>query len=114
MNRAALRDRILAGLEEVERLAAKSRALGTSSFYPLDVTFWAYRDTLEQLPDVTDEERIRFLERMEEVLDLADEEPIEANQMDRYRRRAVNLAQLEGNFPLSQQMADAMRLGANR
>lgn len=105
-----LRGRILDGLEEVERLAGRSRALGTASFYPLDVTFWVYRDTLEQLPDVTAEERIRFLERMEEVLDSANEEPIEANQIDRYRRRAVNLAQLEGNLDLSLDLAESMRL----
>ncbi|MCA1708167.1 MAG: hypothetical protein LC808_34785 [Actinobacteria bacterium] len=106
----SLRELILEGLEEVERLAGKSRALGTASFYPLDVTFWAYRDTLEQLPDVTDEERVRFLERMEEVLDSANEEPIEADQVERYRRRAVNLAQLEGNLDLSRDLAESMRL----
>lgn len=106
---ASLRGRILDGLEEVERLAGRSRALGTASFYPLDVTFWVYRDTLEQLQDVTDEERIRFLERMEEILDSANEEPIEANQIDRYRRRAVNLAQLEGDLDLSLDLAESMR-----
>lgn len=108
--KASLRGRILDGLEEVERLAGRSRALGTASFYPLDVTFWVYRDTLEQLPDLTDGERIRFLERMEEVLDSANEEPIEANQIERYRRRAVNLAQLEGNLDLSLGLAEDMRL----
>ncbi len=107
--RASLRAVIVDGLAEVENLAGRSRALGTASFYPIDVTFWAYRDTLEQLPDITEEERIRFLERMEEVLDSASEEPIEANQVDRYRRRAVNLAQLEGDLDLSWDMAESMR-----
>lgn len=108
-DRASLRAVIIDGLAEVEHLSGRSRALGTASFYPIDVTFWAYRDTLEQLPDITEEERIRFLERMEEVLDSANEEPIEASQVDRYRRRAVNLAQLEGDLDLSRDMAESMR-----
>ncbi len=107
--RTQLRAHIFVALDEVERLAGRSRGLGTPSFYPLDVTFWAYRDTLEQLPDLSDEERVRLLERMEEVLDSAREEPIEANQMERYTRRAINLAQLEGDVDLSREMAASMR-----
>ena len=46
---------------------------------------------------------------MQEVLDAASEEPIEAGQVDRFRRRTVNLAQLEGNFSLSEDLARQMR-----
>jgi hypothetical protein len=108
-DRSRVRARVFQDLEEVDRLAGRSQGLGSPSFYPLDVTFWAYRDTLEQLVDVTGEEKIRLLERMEEVLDSAVEEPIEANQVSRYQRRAVNLAQLEGDVPLSREMAASMR-----
>lgn len=104
-----LRQTIFDRLEEIERLAARSRGLGDPTFYPLDVTFWAYRDTLEQLPDLLTEDRVRLLERMEEVLDSAQDEPIEASQVDRFRRRTVNLAQLEGNTVLSQELAASMR-----
>ncbi len=108
-DRRTLRPRIFMDLAEVDRLASRSRGFGTPSFYPLDVTFWAYRDTLEQLPDLSDEERVKLLERMEAVLDSAQEEPIEVNQLDRYRRRLVNLAQLEGRVEVSQSMAAGMR-----
>ena len=108
-NRQAIRDRIFRDLAEVDRLAALSRGLGSPTFYPLDVTFWSYRDTFEQLPDLNDAERARLLERMEEVLDSASEEPIEANQVGRFRRRTVNLAQLEGNVVLSEELARHMR-----
>jgi hypothetical protein len=73
------------------------------------VTFWAYRDTLEQLPDVSQEERVRLLEQMEAILDAAQEEPIEANQVDRYKRRVINLAQLEGRVEVSRNVAARMR-----
>jgi hypothetical protein len=107
--RQALRARIFGELEEVVRLASISRGFGTPSFYPLDVSFWAYRDTLQQLPDLSEEERVGLLERMEGILDAAQEEPIEGNQLDRYRRRVVNLAQLEGRVDVSEAMAARMR-----
>ena len=106
---ADLRRQIFTHLAEVDGLAARSRGLGDPSFYPLDVTFWVYRDTFELLPDLSDEERVRLLARMETVLDSATEESIEANQLDRFRRRSVNLAQLEGNIELSESLAATMR-----
>ena len=105
-----IRRQIFEHLAEVDRLAARCRGFGDPSFYPLDVTFWVYRDTYEQLlPDLTDRERLALLARMEAVLDSATEEPIEANQVSRLNRRAVNLAQLEGNVSLSREIAAAMR-----
>lgn len=108
--RDEMRSQIFAALADVDHLAARSRGLGDSSFYPLDVTFWVYRDVFDQLPDLTEEERLRLLERMEAVLDAVDESPIESNQMERFQRRAVNLAQLEGNLELSETLATSMRL----
>jgi hypothetical protein len=104
-----LRNEIFKHLALVDVLAERSRGLGDPSFYPLDVTFWVYRDTFEQLPDLSESEKVRLLSRMESVLDSATEEGIEANQTGRYKRRVVNLAQLEGHTSLSQELADEMR-----
>lgn len=106
---ADVRSQIFANLADVDRLASRSRGLGDPSFYPLDVTFWVYRDAFELLPDLTEEERVRLLGRMEAVLDSATEEPIETDQLPRLNRRKVNLAQLEGNVTLSRDLATRMR-----
>lgn len=110
---ADIRRQIFAHVAEVDGLAARSRGLGDPSFYPLDVTFWVYRDTFEQLPDLSEPERLWLLARMETVLDSATEESIEANQLDRFRRRSVNLAQLEGKVELSESLAASMREGGD-
>lgn len=107
--RAYLRSLLFNAVEEVHYFVDRARALGVASFYPIDVDFWAHRDLLEQLPDLGERERTRMLARLESIMDLAHEDLIEASQIPRYRRRAVNLAELRGKHDVSADLAAQMR-----
>lgn len=103
--RGILRDH----LDEVNRATMRARAIGHASYFPLDVSFWAHRDQLEQLPDLNDEERVSLIAKLESVLEVAAEEPIEAGQFDRYQRRVADLAHLQGDIATVEAVAAELR-----
>lgn len=105
---ARIRNRVLDYLEQVDYYTIRSRSLGSTDFHPLDVDFWAYRDVLERLPDVSDTEKTQMLARLETILEAASEEPLDPTQHDRYQKRVVNLAELREEFDLSEQLAHDM------
>lgn len=107
--RASLRELLREHLDEVNRATTRARSMGRASYFPLDVSFWAHRDQLEQLPDLSDEERIALLAKLESVLEVAAEEPIEVAQYERYQRRIVDLAQLQGDTGKVEALADELR-----
>jgi hypothetical protein len=107
--RVELREMLRDSLEEVRRDTARARSFGGASYFPLDVSFWAHRDQLEQLPDLTDSERVVLLGKLESVLELAAEEPIELSQYGRFQRRVVDLAQLQGHIEELETIATELR-----
>lgn len=107
--RSTLRATLREHLDEVNRDTVRARSIGRASYFPLDVSFWAHRDQLEQLPDLSDEERVSLLGALESVLDIAAEEPIETGQYVRYRRRVADLAQLQGDTELVESVAAELR-----
>jgi len=107
--RSTLRVMLRQHLDEVNRDTVRARSMGRASYYPLDVSFWAHRDQLEQLPDLSDEERVSLLAKLESVLEIATEEPIETGQYDLYQRRVADLAQLQGDTEVVEAIAVELR-----
>jgi hypothetical protein len=107
--RSMLRGMLREHLEEVNRDTVRARSLGQASYYPLDVSFWAHRDQLERLPDLTDEERVSLLATLESVVEIAAEEPIESGQYDLYQRRVADLAQLQGEIEVVEAITVELR-----
>jgi hypothetical protein len=107
--RVALRDLLREHLDEVNRDTTRARSMGRASYYPLDVSYWAHRDQLEQLPDLSDEERVSLLAKLETVLEVAAEEPVEAAQYERYQRRLIDLAQLQDRVEDVEALAATLR-----
>lgn len=107
--RSDLREILREHLDEVNRDTIRARSMGRASYFPLDVSFWAHRDQLEQLPDLTGEERISLLAKLESVLEVAAEEPVEDSQYERYQRRIVDLTQLQGNTEGVEALAAELR-----
>jgi hypothetical protein len=110
---ARLRAEIFEELREVELYVGRTRSLGMPSFFPLDVNYWSQRDVLQSLPGLTDSERVNLLSRMAAVLDSANEEPIEPRQAARLLRRQSELAALEGDVALSEEIAEQLRRGGD-
>lgn len=110
---ARIRNRVLEYLEQVDFYTLRSRSLGSTDFHPLDVDFWAYRDVLERLPDVSDVEKTQMLARLETILEAASEEPLAPTQQERYQKRVVNLAELREDFDLSEELAREMAEAGN-
>lgn len=106
---ARLKAEIETELEQVKQLVSRSRAVGRASFYPLDVSFWSHRDVLEQMPGLPESERARLLSQLASVLETAIEEPLESSQVSKYRNRRIQLAELEKQFDVSVEIAEAMR-----
>nr|MDT0664498.1 hypothetical protein [Micromonospora sp. DSM 115978] len=96
-------------LDAVDLYVGRTRGLGRASFYPLDVDFWVQKDIFNQMPGLSDTQRTHFLSKMAMILDLAVEEPLETSQLERYRRRRINLAELEGKLEISEELAERMR-----
>ncbi|MEV6907051.1 hypothetical protein [Amycolatopsis sp. NPDC051071] len=109
----ALRQAIEDDLELVSRYVARTRALGRTSFFPLDVNFWTLRDVVNQIPSLSEIERIRFIAQMASILDIAVEEPLEPQQVRRFRNRRIELAELEGHHAVSAELAEEMRRGGD-
>lgn len=107
--RSPLRAMLREHLDEVNHDTVRARSTGRASYYPLDVSFWAHRDQLERLPDLSDEERVSLLARLESVLEIATEEPIETGQYDLYQRRVADLAQLQGRTQVVEAIAAELR-----
>ncbi|SCL50677.1 hypothetical protein GA0070603_1044 [Micromonospora chersina] len=104
-----LRKAIADELELVDLYVGRTRALGHTSFFPLDVNFWTIRDVVNQIPALSDVERIGFIERMAFILDAAVEEPLEPRQVQRFKHRRIELAELEGRHTVSAELAEEMR-----
>jgi hypothetical protein len=104
-----LRKAIEEELELVSLYVGRTRALGRTSFFPLDVNFWTLRDVVEQVPGLSEVERVRFIAQMASILDTAVEEPLEPRQVQRFRHRRIQLAELEGRHDVSVDVAEAMR-----
>lgn len=104
-----LREMLREHLDHVNSDTVRARSMGRSSYFPLDVSFWAHRDQLERLTDLTPEESISLLAKLESLLEIAAEEPIEAAQYDRYQWRLVDLAQLQGEIPVAETIAAELR-----
>jgi hypothetical protein len=96
-------------LDQVNLHVSRSRAVGRASFYPLDVSFWSHRDVLEQMPGLSEPERMRLLSRLASVLETAVEEPLESSQVGKYRNRRIQLAELEKQHEVSTEIAESMR-----
>ncbi|MFE9693633.1 hypothetical protein [Micromonospora sp. NPDC005806] len=96
-------------LERVSLYVGRTRALGRASFFPLDISFWSLRDVLEQMPGLSNVERARLLAQMSSILETAVEEPLEPRQVQRFRQRRIQLAELEGRHEISAEMALEMR-----
>lgn len=107
--RTSLRAMLKEHLEEVDRDTVRARSTGRASYVPLDVSFWAHRDQLLQLPDLSNEERVSLLAALESVLELAAEEPIETSQYQNYQRRITDLAQLQGRVEVVETVAAELR-----
>jgi hypothetical protein len=107
--RSRLREMLKDHLDEVNRATTRARSIGRASYFPLDVSFWAHRDQLERLPDLSDQERVSLLAKLESVLEVAAEEPIETGQFDRYQRRVADLAQLQGDIQTVEAVAAELR-----
>lgn len=108
-----IRTKVLEYLAEVDAYTLRSRSLGTTSFHPLDVDFWAHRDTLARLPEITDIEKTQMLARLETILEAASEEPLDTKQQDRFKGRVVELAELREDHDLSEALAQEMIDGGN-
>jgi hypothetical protein len=111
--RIALRGMLREHLDEVNHDTVRARSMGRATYFPLDVSFWAHRDQLEQLPDLSETERVSLLAKLESVLEIAAEEPIEAGQYERYQRRAADLAQLQGDVENVEAIAEELRARGN-
>ncbi|MFC7276052.1 hypothetical protein ACFQS1_18825 [Paractinoplanes rhizophilus] len=96
-------------LELVNLYVGRTRALGQTSFFPLDVNFWTLRDVVNQSPVLSDVERVTFIEQMANILDAAVEEPLEPRQVQRFTSRRIELAELEGLHTVSVKLAEEMR-----
>ncbi|XVV15413.1 hypothetical protein ACQP2X_14050 [Actinoplanes sp. CA-131856] len=96
-------------LELVNLYVGRTRALGQTSFFPLDVNFWTLRDVVNQCPVLSESERIGFIEQMATILDTAVEEPLEPRQVQRFTSRRIELAELEGRHTVSAELAEEMR-----
>jgi len=107
--RSSLRRILEQHLDEVNSDTIRARSIGGATYFPLDVSFWAHRDQLERIPDLTDAERVSLLAKLESVLDMASEEPIEQSQFERYQRRLVDLAQLQGQVQVAESLASELR-----
>jgi hypothetical protein len=107
--RSKLREMLKEHLDDVNRTTTRARSMGRASYFPLDVSFWAHRDQLEQLPDLSDEERVSLLSKLESVLEVAVEEPIETGQYSRYQGRVADLAQLQGDIETVEAVAAELR-----
>ena len=111
--RRGLRAMLREHLDEVNRDTVRARSMGRASYYPLDVSFWTHRDQLEQLPDLSDGERVSLLAKLESVLEIATEEPIETGQYDLYQRRVADLAHLQGDEEAVEAIAAELRAKGN-
>jgi hypothetical protein len=107
--RSTLRAMLREHLDEVNRDTVRARSVGRASYFPLDVSFWAHRDQLEQLPDLSHAERVSLLAKLESILEIAAEEPIETGQYDLYQRRVADLAQLQGDTEVVEAIATELR-----
>jgi hypothetical protein len=108
-----LRKAIEDELELVSLYVGRTRALGRTSFFPSDVKFWTLRDVVEQVPGLSEAERIHFIDRMSSILDTAVEEPLEPQQVGRFLSRRIELAELEGQHTVSADLAEEMRRGGD-
>lgn len=104
-----LRSAIEDELELVSLYVGRTRALGRTSFFPLDVNFWTLRDVVGQIPGLSEAERIRFIAEMASILETAVEEPLEPRQVQRFLSRRIELAELEGQHAVSAELAEGMR-----
>jgi len=104
-----LRGMLREHLGDVNQDTVRARSLGQASYFPLDVSFWAHRDQLEQLPDLRDDERVSLLGALESILEIATEEPIESGQYERYQGRLAELAQLQGDTELVEAVCEQLR-----
>ncbi|MEU4620305.1 hypothetical protein AB0G04_10060 [Actinoplanes sp. NPDC023801] len=109
----AVRDAIEDELDLVNLYVGRTRALGRASFFPLDVNFWTLRDLVNQVPGLSEVDRIDFIAQMAAILDTAVEEPLEPQQVDRYRKRRIELAELDGDHAVSTELADEMLRNGN-
>ena len=107
--RRSYREKILASLEEVNRLTARASSIGGAGFYPYDVNFWNHRDVLVQLPDLSEEEQIQLLSKLAAILQDATEVPIEPTQLGRFETRQATLKEIEGDTVASEEIAARLR-----
>jgi hypothetical protein len=104
-----LRKAIEDELELVSLYVGRTRAIGRTSFFPLDVNFWTLRDVVSQTPGLSEAERIHFIAQMASILDTAVEEPLEPRQVQRFLSRRIELAEMEGQHAVSAELAEEMR-----
>lgn len=107
--REGYRAKIFASLDEVNRLTSRASAIGRASFYPFDVNFWNHKDVLQQLPDLSEEEKVQLTSKLAAILQDATEVPIEPAQLNRFEMRQATLRELEGDTVASESIAEALR-----
>jgi hypothetical protein len=104
-----LRKAIEDELDLVSLHVGRTRALGRTSFFPLDVNFWTLRDVVVQTPGLSEVEQVHFIAQMASILDMAVEEPLEPRQVQRFLNRRIELAEMEGQHAVSAELAEEMR-----
>lgn len=100
-------------LAEARRCTQVAQGLGPGNFHPTDVAFWAHRDPLVRAPGLSDEDRVSLLARLEDLLDAVGEGDIRSSDASRLKVRQVELANLQGQVEVSEQLAEDMRRGGN-
>jgi hypothetical protein len=96
-------------LDLVSLYVGRTQSMGRGSFFPSDIDFWTVKDIFEQMPGLTEIERVVLLSRMASVLDAATEEPLEPGQVRNFLRRRIQLAEFEGRNEVSSEIAEQMR-----
>lgn len=106
--RAEIHD-VLDDLSRIEADAVRAQSYAPS-YHPLDVAFWAHRDAFDLLPDnAPSDVRVRLVESMGSILEVATEEPLDASQKRHYDMRRVDYLARSGKLPVSQELARRMR-----
>jgi len=95
-------------LQRIESDAVRAQSY-LPGYSPLDVAFWAHRDALDFVSDLSPTMRSRFIETMASILETAEEETFEPAQRDLFRRRQQELLLRKGEMTVGENLAREMR-----
>jgi hypothetical protein len=102
-------EEVIAELSRIEADAIRTQAY-SATYHPLDIVCWSHRDAFDYLPqDLDPAIRVKLVETIESMLELATEEPLDPSQLQRYKLRQQEVQYRLGNRNLSEQLAEEMR-----